>query len=329
MPVPPPLNATDHRRQEPATTVKVPIASLRPADSPRLAGEDTAHINSLAASTAAFPPITVHRASNRVIDGMHRLRAAMLRGEAEIEVCFYDGAEDDAFVLAVATNVRYGLPLSHDDRLAAVTRIIATHPEWSDRRIASVSGLSRRTVAQSRGAADHAATAARVGKDGRSRPVDNVAVRARVAELIRERPDASLREIARNAGVSPSTVMRVRQRLSDEDSDRGEEADAGGGPTFGDFTDRPVTLHEHEQDVTVALRLLATDPSLRFNAAGRALLRQLNVHLRSRGQWQRLHDLIPAHCAGIVAPLARDIATTWYEFAERLEAQGRSADPRT
>ncbi|HEX5114238.1 MAG TPA: helix-turn-helix domain-containing protein [Pseudonocardiaceae bacterium] len=326
MPVQPPSTATDQSRQEPAATARVPIASLRPADSPRLAGEDTAHVNSLAASPAAFPPITVHRASNRVIDGMHRLRAAMLRGETEIEVCFYDGAVDDAFVLAVATNVRYGLPLSHDDRVAAVTRIIATHPQWSDRRIASVSGLSRRTVAQLRGTADHAATATRVGRDGRSRPVDNVAVRARVAELVRERPDASLREIARNAGVSPSTVMRVRQRLSDENA---EDAEAGAGPTFEDLPDRPVTPPEHEADVTVALRLLATDPSLRFNAAGRALLRQLNVHLRSRGQWQRLHDLIPAHCAGIVAPLARDIASTWYEFAERLEAQGRSADPRT
>ncbi|MFD0433138.1 ParB N-terminal domain-containing protein, partial [Streptomyces chartreusis] len=94
-----------------------------------------------------MPPIIVHRDSMRVIDGLHRLRAAQLRGHSTIAVTFYDGTEADAFVLAVESNVRHGLPLSLPDRKRAAVRIIATHPQWSDRKIASVTGISPATVA--------------------------------------------------------------------------------------------------------------------------------------------------------------------------------------
>jgi hypothetical protein len=35
-----------------------------------------------------LPPILVHRATNRIIDGMHRLEAAKLRGDETISVRF-------------------------------------------------------------------------------------------------------------------------------------------------------------------------------------------------------------------------------------------------
>src|SRR5438477_12197277 len=77
----------------------VSVASLITADSPRLAGENIEHAHTLAQSDAAFPPIIVHRSSMRIIDGMHRLRAAILQGRDEIDVKFFDGSEKDAFVL--------------------------------------------------------------------------------------------------------------------------------------------------------------------------------------------------------------------------------------
>ncbi len=43
-----------------------------------------AHARSLAQTEADLPPIVVHRTTTRVIDGMHRLTAAGLRGEREI-----------------------------------------------------------------------------------------------------------------------------------------------------------------------------------------------------------------------------------------------------
>ena len=41
----------------------------------------------------------------RVIDGMHRLRAAILNGRSSIEVEFFDGSDEEAFIRAVEQNV--------------------------------------------------------------------------------------------------------------------------------------------------------------------------------------------------------------------------------
>jgi hypothetical protein len=97
----------------------VPVGIPLPADSPRLGGENRDHIRLLADATAPLPPILVHRSTMRVIDGMHRLRAAMLRGATEIAVEFFDGTEAEAFARAVRENVAHGLPLSRSDREAA------------------------------------------------------------------------------------------------------------------------------------------------------------------------------------------------------------------
>src|SRR5947199_10633529 len=66
--------------QEDAGPVPLPVSSLLPGDSPRVAGENPEHVQLLAAARN-LPPILVHRSTMRVIDGMHRLRAARLRGD--------------------------------------------------------------------------------------------------------------------------------------------------------------------------------------------------------------------------------------------------------
>src|SRR5262245_34351918 len=88
------------------------IADLLPAYSPRQDGEVEEHIRILVESPSPLPPIIVHYPSLRVVDGMHRLRAAELRGDNEIEVQWYRGDERDMFAVAVSTNVTHGLPLS-------------------------------------------------------------------------------------------------------------------------------------------------------------------------------------------------------------------------
>lgn len=160
----------------------VRINELKNADSPRLCGEDLEHIRVLAEMET--PPILVHRQTMRVIDGMHRLRAAELNGRSRIEVEFFDGSEADAFVRAVEANIAHGLPLAMADRKAAALRIIRSHPDMSNREIARCVGLSDKTVAMiRRSSADIPHSNVRKGADGRVRPLGASEGRLRAARV--------------------------------------------------------------------------------------------------------------------------------------------------
>ena len=80
--------------------VSVPIAMLLPGESPRLQGPDREHVTRLAEIDRPLPPILVRRSDRRVIDGMHRLHAALIRGQQHIDVEFFDGTAEDAFLRA-------------------------------------------------------------------------------------------------------------------------------------------------------------------------------------------------------------------------------------
>ena len=176
----------------------VHVDELKNADSPRLRGEDLEHIRVLAETET--PPILVHRQTMRVIDGMHRLRAAKLNGRSKVEVEFFDGSEDDAFLRAVEANIAHGLPLAMADRKSAARRIIRSHPDMSGREIARCVGLSDKTVAMIRRTSpDIPHSNVRKGADGRARPLDVSEGRLRAARVIAERPEATPREVAREA----------------------------------------------------------------------------------------------------------------------------------
>lgn len=312
-------------------TARVPVRSLLPALSPRLAGESVEHIRVLAESRDVLPPIVVHRPTMRVIDGMHRLRAAQLRGENTIEVRFYDGDEANAFVLAVEANIAHGLPLSLSDRTAAATRIINSHPQWSDRKIAAVIGLADTTVSAIR----HRSTAVlsqsntRIGRDGRTRPLTAAPGRTLASELIKDRPEASIREIAREAGVSPSTVLDVRRRLyAGEDpvplkqrADQARSSQTRMRPRSAGEMEHKVARPSPSVDRTLVLQNLRKDPSLAMTDSGRDLLRWLYRYTIDidEGEWVQLLDNVPAHCAGRIAELAHETANAWHQFAERLD----------
>jgi hypothetical protein len=296
----------DGSRAEPSTAT-VPIEALHPADSPRLAGENQDHVRTLAELQDKTPPITVHRRTMRVVDGMHRLRAASLRGQETIEVHFIDGPEDELFVMAVQANVTHGLPLTTSDRKAAAQRIIGTNPTWSDRRIAAVVGLSGKTVgALRRATADTPQSHSRLGRDGRLRPVCAAEGRIRAGELLAANPAASLREISAEAGVSTGTVRDVRTRL------------AQGRPPI------PVPRHANPRTApdtgnpTQLLDTLRADPSLRLTESGRVLLRILEICVLDPKVRRRLLSTIPEHCRPAVARLAAEGAALWRDFADQL-----------
>ncbi|MCZ9343182.1 streptomycin biosynthesis protein, partial [Streptomyces sp. TRM76130] len=162
------------------------VGSLNGAASPRQ-GLDPAHVEMLTALDEPFSPIVVHAATGQVVDGLHRVEAALRRGDRDITVRYFDGESEDAFVYAVHANTAHGLPLSLAERRTAARRILASRPAWSDRRVAAVAGLSARVVAELRGAqppaTDHPAV--RVGRDDRARPVDPRRGRELAARLLR------------------------------------------------------------------------------------------------------------------------------------------------
>ncbi|TCO54025.1 ParB-like nuclease family protein [Actinocrispum wychmicini] len=302
---------------------RMSIDSLLPADSPRLAGLDHAHVRVLAESPDELPPIIVHRSTGRVIDGMHRLQAAVLHGETEVAVRLYDGDEREAFVLAVQTNIVHGLPLSLADRNAAAARIVTLYPEWSDRAIASCVGLAPKTVGAVRRRSGELGSdpGVRRGLDGRKRPVSSLEGRLTASRLLRERPNASLREIAEAAGIAPSTAMDVRNRLASgqhpvPNRPRGAVNDSSLARPRNQGHERPKPS---AKTLEAALRVVRTDPSLRFNAAGRLLLRWLGAYPPGPVEWNQVVGSVPSHCVDLVVDLARRNADLLHEFAKELE----------
>lgn len=341
LPGPADLNGSNGRR------AVVQIESIAAGETPRLNGVDPEHVHLLAKTGSTLPPILVERSTMRVIDGMHRLRAALARGQSTIEVEFFDGSERAAFVRAVEANIAHGLPLSLADRRAAAQRMIDLYPEWSDRKVAVSAGVSDKTVAAIRrsSTAEDAQLSARIGRDGRARPLNGATGRWIASELIEERPDASLREIARESGISVATVRDVRERMrrgenpipamlrAGEVEEREDEASNDGSGrrvvngTSANGTGRHLSSGEGETipDCGQLLEGLKRDPSLRYSDAGRALLRWLDLRAVRSKELEGVTARIPPHAAILVARVARQCSVVWENLAAELEL--RDHDP--
>jgi ParB-like chromosome segregation protein Spo0J len=297
------------------------IDSLRPGLSPRLAGQSEENIRVLMEQDGPLPPILVHRPTNRVIDGMHRLTAARRRGQHAIAVRYVDGDEASAFVLAVRANAAHGLALQLGDRKAAAARILASHPHWSDRRIALVTGLSDKTVAAQRAGTDprgDAGPQVRIGGDGRAQPVDAGARRLEIARVLAEEPSASLRQVAARVGVSPETVRTVKARIS--------------AATLPDAS-RPVQTPQAAAGSVAGpqrcLNALNRDPSLRSTDVGRRLLRILNTAPTLDREADRLLACVPDHGLDSLAQVALAHAETWRRLAESATRRATPPDDPT
>jgi ParB-like chromosome segregation protein Spo0J len=337
----------------------VAIDELHKGESPRSGGIDSAHVTRLAELSTPLPPILVDRRTMRIVDGTHRLLAALLRGQSTIAVEFFDGKPEDAFLRAVEANAVHGLPLSAADRRAAAEKIIDSHPHMSDRAIALAVGMGTRSIATIRRSTEAGRQLnARVGRDGRVRPVNGDEGRLRAVEVLTQRPDASLREVARIAGISPATVSDVRKRLA-----AGESAVLAGrkpvsaapppppadppepgslvGRTMGSADDlltadapeygadaqpqsRPKPSARIEAvDPTMVLEKLWRDPSIRQKEEGRHLLQLLRQNTLDLSKWTNLLEAVPAHWEAAVAELARQYADMWHGFAQELDERTR------
>ncbi len=273
----------------PAELVVVPIALLAQADSPRTGGVDAEHVRQLAEVAGDLPPIVVHRSTMQVIDGMHRVHAALARGQNSVRVRFFDGDAAEAFVLAVESNIGHGLPLTLSDRRAAAARIARSYPYWSDRRIAATAGISPKTVAavRARSAEEIPRSRVRVGLDGRVRRLPT--------------PDADRCDVTDTpARRQPDTPVKK--------------------PAVGRVADTSGP------QATALIQALRRDPSLRFSETGRTLLRLLDLHIVQSSTWGSMADSVPPHCTEIVAELARTSAVTWQLFADSLDRKSAEFD---
>jgi ParB-like chromosome segregation protein Spo0J len=336
---------------------KIRCDLLQVTDSPRLTGENSEHIQVLMESSDEFPPILVHKPTMRVVDGMHRLAATRLRGHEEIKVQFFSGSEEEIFVLSVQENIAHGLPLSLADRKAAAARIVKAHPEWSDRRIASVAGLSHKTIgtirASPQGASgENTQLRARRGHDGRLRPLNSSEGRRLAAELLEDNPTASLRTVARKAGISPGTARDVRDRLKrgldpllgrpghQRATAAADRQDPGGRPErasecpapTGAEADRTAAVPAQrsksngsdadplqESDMDKILHRLRSDPTLRFSDTGRSILRHLYHSTNNAVAFGQFVDKVPHHRAATIAELAQANAELWWRLAVQLQ----------
>jgi ParB-like chromosome segregation protein Spo0J len=302
---------------------RVRVDALRQKVSPRSRGLDPAHIQRLVEAEWPLPPILVHRDTLEVIDGHHRVAAALMRGFTEMDAILVDGTPDVLFIIAVGANVMHGLPLSLGDRRAAAATILTTHGHWADRAIAAATGLSAKTVRELRCAsAEKNHLHARLGRDGRVRPLNTAAGRQLAAELLTARPRASLREIASAVGISAGTVRDVRSRLSRGDNPvptRLRRNGPGERENNRQASSGSVSRRTRPADVSPVLTRLSKDPALRMNAAGRALLQWLHTHAVNTADGAKIGDFVPEHCLGHLVDLATRCSANWAQIAEDLQ----------
>jgi hypothetical protein len=335
-------SAMDSRQDQttesaPVKRTTVPVDTLLPAQSPRSCGEDEEHIRRLAESEAELPPILVQQGSMRVIDGMHRLRAAILNGHSTIEVEFFDGSNEEAFIRAVERNVTHGLPLTLADRKAAATRILGWRPAMSDRAVASMTGLSPKTVGAIRAYATEESRQSndRQGRDGRLRPLNSREGRRRAAEVLEKNPNASIREIAALAGISAGTARSVQARLRAGDDpvlDRLRRSSGVGNRKVGgagDISESASTTagigepgsrdRQAVDEISIIITKLCKDPALRHSEAGRQLLQIIRTKTVDEPLQIALMQASPPHSRPLLAKLARYNASVWKKIASDLD----------
>jgi ParB-like chromosome segregation protein Spo0J len=323
--------------------ISVPIGSLVHGFHLRHEGTDIAHVRLLAdaAGSVELPSILVQKRGSRIIDGMHRIEVAKLRGEWHIAARIVDCTDDEALVLAIKSNTLHGLPLTRADRISSAKRILGAHADWSDRAVAGITGLSAKAIASLRNCSigDTQFDGKRLGRDGKRRPIMPAEGRRRAAEYINAYPEASLREVARETDVSLGTAHDVRERIR-----RGADHAAGApvrplepvagtpAPAATTVSPSPVRViqgaggrHAHRLAWPMISGKLAADPALRYTDGGRAFLRWMAMHSMQADEWREFIDAIPQHWLEDVSRTAAAMSEEWRQFAERLGSKREAA----
>ena len=282
-------------------------------------GVDPRHVELLSEIEGHWSPVLVWGPDNLVVDGAHRVAAAKRLGLATILAQSFDGSKVDAFVESVQRNSQHGLPLTLRDRIRATRRIVQIHPEWSDRRIAKVCGLSSTTVGRVRRdtfTADAVPPLTRIGMDGRKHPVEPGTTRQRVMKALEHNPTGSLRTIAAVACASPETVRTVRNSLQTDRVIGSNEP-----VRSRQATPRTVEQVQPTQRTSV-LKHVNGDSALTSCTNSERLLKWLESASMIQ-RWPDYVDLIPLGRIYELADEAMGLSEQWVSFARALEARGK------
>lgn len=107
------------------TTAEVAVGDIRPAPGClRDVPVDGGHVARLAEVFDACPPVTVQVDTLRLIDGRHRLEAAILLGRSQLVARLVEAPDDQLFAARVRANAVHGLPLTREERRRAVTDLL-------------------------------------------------------------------------------------------------------------------------------------------------------------------------------------------------------------
>jgi len=319
--------------------VNLQVSLLVPGFHLRQDGTDPDHVRLLAdaAGSVKLPAILVQKSGSRIIDGLHRLEVAKLRGEWTISARIIDCTDSEALVLAIRSNTLHGLPLLRADRIFGAKRVLAAHADWSDRAVAAITGLSAKSIVSLRNSStgDTQFFGKRLGRDGKRHPVMPTEGRLRAVEYIKAHPDASLRQIARETDVSLGTVHDVREKIRcgaaptpGTPGRQAEQAAASPRPIAVVASPLPIrapnagmgtgTVQGQRLVWPMISGKLADDPSLRYTEGGRAFLRWMAGHCLQTDDWREFIDAIPQHWRPAVGRIASEMSEEWRQFSDRL-----------
>jgi hypothetical protein len=296
---------------------------------------DERHLGLLMETVDQWPPILVWGDDCLVIDGVHRVEAARRLGYLSVPAVRFIGTGDEAFIESVRRNVTHGLPLTVGDRRRAALRVLARNPEWSDRRIASLCGLSGKTIARlRRQGLDRGDVVVpmerRIGRDGKFRPVRSKEIHDRIRSALDDHPGGSLRFIAAIAGASPETVRSVRRSRVTEAGPRSGQT-AAYPPSEVSYlpealTEDPwpgvETEHPGPDESSGRYDTWLSDAALNTCGDGGGFARWF-TETNVTDDWHRFVWTIPVGRVYEVVDESRRRAAAWTAFASILESRIR------
>jgi DNA-binding transcriptional regulator YhcF (GntR family) len=123
-----------------------------------------------------FPPVTVFSdgSDNWLADGFHRYFAFRQNGKLEIPVKIQQGTVDDAYLCAITSATKRGLPFTKDDHRQIVIRMMQ-HPvwsTWSTRKMAESIGCSAMTISRVKSSLEEAPKEVSYTRNGKEKTMD-------------------------------------------------------------------------------------------------------------------------------------------------------------
>jgi hypothetical protein len=196
------------------------------------------------------------------------------------------------------------------ERQQAAVRVLRIHPEWSDRAIARLCGLSPKTVGARRQRGEFAQLKYRVGLDGKTRRVD--------ASIDKRRQ--------RRNGTSPQVAVLPER---DASASSGETSAGKGAQMRRQVAAEPPSGWWHGESPASSRpkQLLMKDAAWQSTDAGRAFARWFDTHQVVGDDWVGCVGQLPLSRLIEVGEAARSSAATWQHLADAVEARLHRARP--